>query len=283
MIKTTKILTIISVFIGFFCTVSLAYTIDSARIQYRTHENPERSHYRYFIGISKNGTAIQENDIRNITIKQVGGDEMVLAGRNFWPGKYSIYNCLSAECTISGPLTEHGFHAAFLSEPPAGLYQIEVVTADYTLVTAQVDYPGKFQLPPVSSSSLVSSFKDNRLTLKWTNPVKRNNWDKVDRLQVVLVDSTGLDALFILVHPSVETVSIPMHVLDSARAVRDMELKKWYIQTRAYDADGNSYARGYTDHRDLVSMENRDPDNDDDDDDKGTSIGCFIRSLGESQ
>jgi hypothetical protein len=213
-------------------------------LQYRVFENTSVG-YQAYLPMTKDGNAIQEADITDIRMFNSANNPVTATTEGFNAENYMYLNCTVAPCAQSGPLNDNGFYDSF-SSLLADTYSFEVDTADGQTMNLDVPYTGQLVLPFVSSSTMQSSWVGSDLVLNWTNPVGSANWAEVDQLRIRLFDGTGKSILYIRLDPTADTVTINGSLLNQAAGLGNGVLQSWEIQTRAYDANGMNFARGYS-------------------------------------
>jgi len=271
-----KTLGMVSFLLFLACKASFAFSIDEATIQYRTYENENNDVCCSYLNISKNGSPIEEGDLRSITLADSGQNEIGISLMKFWLFDIYLYNCSSDTCNEYGPLPFSGVYIVPEEELAEGSYQFDVETADGQTHRVEQYYPGKLELPFVRSSSMSSRYENGALVLGWRNPDSEDNWFAVNELRIVLSYETENDMIYVTVPPGVNSIRIPAAVLDNEKAAFGSELSSWTIQTRAFDANGTNYARGYSGEKILEASDDTGEADDDDGDDSG---GCFIGAV----
>jgi hypothetical protein len=220
------------------------YAFGLSFFQYRVFENSSVG-YLAFLPMTKDGEAIQEEDIDDIRIYTSASTVLNGINEGFSTESYMYLNCMVEPCAQSGPLKENGFWRTF-AFLPEDIYSVEVDTADGQALNLDAPYPGQLVLPIVLSSTMQSSWDGNDLILNWTNPIGATNWADVDQLRIKLFDGTGKSVMYIRLYPTADTVTINGNLLNQAAGLGDGTLGSWEVQTRAYDENNMNFARGYS-------------------------------------
>jgi len=228
------------------------YDFGAYFLQYRVSENLSTG-YQAFLPMTKNGQAIQETDITDIRMFDSANNAVIATTEGFNVESYMYLNCMVTPCAQSGPLNENGFYGSYASLP-SDTYNFEVDTADGQTLSLDVLYQGQLVLPLVSSSTMQSTWVGSDLVLNWDNPTGSSNWAEVDQLRIRLFDGTGTPVLYIRLDPTAETVTINGSLLNQAIGLGNGVLQSWEVQTRAYDANGMNFARGYSNRLAMASQ-----------------------------
>ncbi len=161
-----------------------------------------------------------------------------------------VYNCLGVSCAVTDPyLEEYAYFFSVAGPLAAGTYEFDTTLTDAgaTVLTTAVDYPGDLQLPYINSSTQTATWVDGNLVLSWDAAVG-DNLDMVDRLQLVISIPNDPERNELYVKLPVDAISVelpaelvaPFGLAPGINGYADV----WQMQTRAYDAARNNYARG---------------------------------------
>jgi len=222
-----------------------SFTINDAYLQYRNYGNPSNDRYATWIGITKDGEPIQSTEVVGFKVKNSTGSTISPTSSEFYRSSpYYFYSCITLPCTEQSDIIDSGYWANF-DDLTAGNYQIEVETNDGQTLTENITYQGKLILPGVDVATMESEYINGDLVLDWTNPKNENNWDEVDQIRIVMIASDGAEVLYIRANSNTETITIPESLIEKIDNLGHGSITTWEIQTRAYDANGMNFARGY--------------------------------------
>ena len=176
-------------------------------------------------------------------------DGTTLVGTSTTPTtqNYYQYDCRSGVCSDNGILTDvyYWFSLAPATTLSPGTYQFDTtLSAGSTLLTTSVSFPGEFDLPIITSSTISAAWNQaGDLTLSWPLPSTGTNWDKVTTIRAIL-KTTNLDIFVQL--PSTATGAVvpasvlaPLGITEANAANIGLQL-----QTRSHDAAKKNYGRG---------------------------------------
>jgi hypothetical protein len=232
-----------------FATYTYVFTI-GGYLQYRTFEDGNNQ-YRGWLEFTKYKEPIDESDITQIELKDSEGNPVTLDGTTFWPYSYfsGDWNEENSSVEFSGPYYGSGFSIRFPEETKllAGTYTYEATTSQADLLTLTRDFPYAMVLPVVDDDSMKYEWLgDGGLHLTWSVPVINH-----DELRIVLMDQDGNDLLYVKLPADKEELTIPAEWIQEITDLKNPSAAIWQVQTRSYAADGNHYARGYSDDVDI--------------------------------
>ena len=216
-------------------------------LQYRTRSDASNE-YRGWLEFTKNNNPIDVSDITLIELKDGTGnpvpinDPTFYADSSFWGG----WNDTTSSVDFSGPHYSSGFSIGFPAETnlPAGNYTYEAITSIGDLLTLTRNFPGETILPVVDAASMNYEWLiDGGLRLTWSVPAS----GAYDQLRIVLMDQDWSDLLYVRLPVDKEELTIPGGWIQQMTNFKNPSAAIWLIQTRSYMADGNNYARGYSD------------------------------------
>jgi len=236
------------------------YYISWNRLQYRTRNNSDNNgHSSGLIVLKADGTLVDEADVTQIELKNPDGNVITSEGGYF--GKDPVFVAWIYEGSSS--LFDKGLDSISYFGPPllpditdfpAGNYIYRVTTADGSLLTSTVAYPGDTVLPVPDTSAMTHQWLgDGSLKLTWENPA--GNYDQI---KLVASDQDWLDLFRITTPPSVNTVTLPKWAVDEMSAIHGAvpTSAQWHIQTRTYGDRGFDYARGQSDSVEIPWPQN---------------------------
>jgi len=165
--------------IGFLLSFSVAdaYTLSTARVQYREYTNPSSNNTRvYFLFKNESGNYVNPN-VSDVRITYMGNEiETGSLWQDWLSDVTGIYNESTGQFEIStsriyymrvGIAPSSDFVDAFA---PAGTYSLSIDTDDGTY-TRDLSFTGRQELPIIDSTSFQFSFNPSGdLTISWTLP-----------------------------------------------------------------------------------------------------------------
>lgn len=231
---------------GYSDTIAITYAINSSYLQYRNYTNPDNDRYAAWIGISKGGMPTEATDFFSFQLKDPNGQYIAPQFAQFFVSSpYLYYDCSSSPCTLTFDNVDSGYWASYEQLIP-GDYQFKVTAKDGHEILSNINYPGKLELPVISTTNSSAEYKDGDLILNWINPTSDSEWNKVDQLRIVLFADDDSEVLYIRTNSNVETITIPKDIISEVENLGRGNISYWQIQTRANDVNGMNYARGYS-------------------------------------
>jgi hypothetical protein len=227
-------------------TIGLSFAISSSYLQYRNYENPANNRYTAWIGVAKDGEPAQSTDVLGFTITGSANNPVTPVSSSFFRStpNYYYYNCSTTPCSTTAVI-DSGFSARY-DNLSADEYQIEVDAADGQKFAATVTYTGQLVLPFVASTTMQSQWSNSDMVLSWTNPTSDPTWSEVDQLRIIILAADNTEILYIRPPAGAQSIIVPAALVSQAGELGHGAPARWQIQTRAIDANGMNFARGFS-------------------------------------
>jgi hypothetical protein len=118
-------------------------------------------------------------------------------------------------------------------------------------ITKSIFYPGKLELPVVSSSTIDAKIlSSGDMEVSWSNPTSATNWNQVNELRMLARSEDGRNALHVKINTAKQKVVIPKSLMTDTQSLYG-DFGSIQIQTRAFDNNQMNYARGVSDWNDV--------------------------------
>ena len=234
------------------------YFISWRRLQYRTRSNADNNGYSNGLIILKtDGTLVDEADITRIDLKNSDGvninDENIWYYREEAAFYARVYEGSSS--LFNKGADRYSYFSVGIPPTPAlaaGKYSYDVTTADGSLLTSTLEYPGDLASPiPDSNKMTYQWLGDGSLKLTWLKPA-----GEYEQIRLVGWDpDSGEDLFYIRTPTNINTVTLPKWAVDEMIAMHSTVPSRayWTIQTRTYGDYGFDYARGISDSVEILN------------------------------
>jgi len=222
-------------------------SINWRNLQYRTYENQDANYFQGSVSLSLGSIPFKDEYVERIVFRQRNTSSEIQGDRTFWSSRFCFYDCRVNPCQLQPPQAMSSINTIFYDDLVQGDYTVKIETA-FGDVVDNINFPGKLELPVVSSASMESRWEADFLVLQWRNPTDNSNWQTVDQLRIQLTDLEG-NLLFSAIAENrwAEEMRIPADVIDEAERLLGEHVASWEVQTRANGPDGNNFARGRSD------------------------------------
>ncbi len=233
-------------------STSNTFGVEYADITYRIFESGT-NRYQLSMGISENGEPCDEDDIISILLRNPLGIVLNSTNSGFYEDRYILLNCRSGNCTKVGLFDESGIWAHY-DELMTGDYSADIEMENGRSLIELLTFPGQLVLPYISSNTMTADFNGEDLKLSWSNPTDDPNWSEVDEIRIAIYDDFDNFVLYIQASPDQVSITVPASAIDQAEMLNGgTKIDHWRIQTRAYDIDGISYAKAFSNKAPLTS------------------------------
>jgi hypothetical protein len=221
-------------------------TLTGQYLQFRSYPNPAFSHFRAWVEFQRNGQNIEPTDLLEGRIFDPTGTELFPAGgAQFFAASYTsaVWNPATSLFEQIEPFGYSGlsFDLTPYADLPAGVYSIQVFPEVGAPIVANLDFPGKVDLPPVAPASMSYQWNpDGSLTLSWGEPA-----GTFDQYRVILGDTGGGEIFYGKALSGVSQVTLQpslVQTITQAAGLNQGTAVNWSMQTRNYSGADN-YAR----------------------------------------
>lgn len=221
---------------------SLAFSLTRQFLQFRTYENPASDRFAALVDYKDNGELLDSGDLLAARIYAPSGVQLS-ATTQFLSNLYTVATWDSALAQFTGVGTDgdsgFSFNLSGYSDLAAGSYRVEVDAINNQILTSTIDYPGKVELPVVTSSSMQQLWNlDGSLTLSWSEPS-----GSFHQYRVVFSDQNNLPIFYGRVAPGVSQVTLQAELVQQIKQLSAPTQVGWIMQTRNY-VNNDNYARG---------------------------------------
>jgi len=229
-------------------TLTVAALDTYAYLQNRTLEGNPSGYFRGWIEFKEDGQPLQAADIQGIRVLNPSNVEVIPVSDPTLVSYVASmitadWNAATAQFEAIADYDWMGFliDLSNFSSLPTGTWTYEVQPADGAVRNVSVNFPGLVDLTPVETITMSYAWNlDGSLTLNWVDPA-----DSYDSGRVYFYDNSGAELFNGKFAPGVTSVTLQASLVDSMTASRGLSATtiSWRVQTRAYEAGGNNYAR----------------------------------------
>ena len=238
--------------IGFLLSFSVAdaYTLSTARVQYRNHTSPG-SHTRvYFMFKDESDNYVNPN-VSDVRITYTGNEIETGSLWGAWINETASgnYNENTGQWEfISSSRTYYYMRVGIApssdfadADAPAGTYSLSIDTDDGTY-TRDLSFNGKQELPAIDSTSFQSSYKSGDLTISWTLPHQSQFPSNAKLSLYIDGDDNWVDYEVFTMPTTINSITIPQETLELIGKPR-----VYNVTMRTEITDSSSSNRFYSD------------------------------------
>lgn len=233
---------------------SMAVTFIRQYLQYRTYENTANNRFMAWVDYKDGNALLLPGDLLSAAIFDSFGAEISPTSQEFITGGYVTAAWDPGTASFTSIVLDgdsgFSFNLANQTDLPGGPYSFQVVPAVGGLLTSNLTYPGRVDLPVVVSSGMNAQWNpDGSLTLSWNEPP-----GTFDQYRVVLSNSNGRVIFFGRCFPGISQVTLQADLVTQISLEANLPAGatvNWTMQTRNYVGSEN-YARGISEPVPIV-------------------------------